>query len=135
MELSGSLILGPKSKEDETTGGRSSRRNSKEIQIRQDLLQVAIVDIYLNLKKEISKYNHNMDRKEDSYVVPEKDAAQTEKEQKRLLSLGNLVLVDYVRSMIDLLLDYMNTTSKALEKSRKKTNDDPLEERSEYRDG
>jgi hypothetical protein len=41
-----------------------------------------------------------------------------EKEQKRLLSLGNLVLVDYVRSMIDLLLEYMHTTVVALEKAR-----------------
>lgn len=98
----------------------SSRRNSKEHQIRQDLLQVAIVDIYLNLKKEINKYNHNMDRLDgETQSVKEKDQAQVEKEQKRLLSLGNLVLVDYVRSMIDLLLDYMNTTVDALERERK----------------
>ena len=57
-----------------------------------------------------------------------------EKEQKRLLSLGNLVLVDYVRSMIDLLLDYMHTTSLALEKHRML--DETQEgERSEYREG
>lgn len=57
-----------------------------------------------------------------------------EKEQKRLLSLENLVLVDYVRSMIDLLLDYMHTTSLALEKYRKP--DETQEgERSEYREG
>lgn len=84
------------------------------------MLQVAIVDIYLNLKKEINKYNHNMDRLEETQSAREKDQAQVEKEQKRLLSLGNLVLVDYVRSMIDLLLDYMNTTVEALEKTRAK---------------
>jgi hypothetical protein len=61
-----------------------------------------------------------MDRLEDGSAEKEKDPAQVEKEQKRLLSLGNLVLVDYVRSMIDLLLDYMNTTVQALEKARNK---------------
>ena len=47
--------------------------------------------------------------------------------------MGNLVLVDYVRSMIDLLLDYMNTTVEALEKAKNKhgVNFEPTE----YRDG
>ena len=70
-----------------------------------DLLQVAIVDIYLNLKQEIKKYNH-LENEED--YDEKKDKMTEETEQKRLLSLGNLVLVDYVRSMIDLLLDYMD---------------------------
>ena len=35
-----------------------------------------------------------------------------------MLSLGNLVLVDYVRSMIDLLLDYMNSMLKTVEKAK-----------------
>lgn len=70
-----------------------------------DLLQVAIVDIYLNLKQEIKKYNHLENEEEQD---EKKDKITEETEQKRLLSLGNLVLVDYVRSMIDLLLDYMD---------------------------
>lgn len=43
------------------------------------------------------------------------------------------MLVDYVRSMIDLLLDYMNTTVEALEKAKNKhgVNFEPTE----YRDG
>jgi hypothetical protein len=36
---------------------------------------VAIVDIYLNLKKEINKYNHNMDRLDDQQSQREKEAA------------------------------------------------------------
>ena len=34
--------------------------------MRDDLLQVAIVDIYLNLKKQINKYNHKMDRTDEA---------------------------------------------------------------------
>lgn len=58
----------------------SSRRNSKEQQIRQDLLQVAIVDIYLNLKKEINKYSHGMDRLEETQTQRDRDADLVEKE-------------------------------------------------------
>ena len=85
--------------------------------MRTDLLQVAIVDIYLNLKKQISNFNHQMDRT-DLKSEEDNDAQKQEKEQKRLLSLGNLVLVDYVRSMIDLLLDYMHSANKTLEKAK-----------------
>ena len=141
MELTGSQFA-EMNKVNEMIEELSSRQNSKEIQIRQDLLQVAIVDIFLNLKKEINKYNHNMDRKEDGQSTPEKEKAQLEKEQKRLLSLGNLVLVDYVRSMVDLLLDYMHTTRLALQKHRKlalqkhrKPDETHEGEQSEYREG
>jgi hypothetical protein len=48
----------------------------------------------------------------------EKDKNDIENEQKRLLSLGNLVLIDYVRSMIDLLLDYMSSMLKTVEKAK-----------------
>ena len=41
--------------------------------MKQDLLQVAIVDIYLNLKREINKYNHNMDRIDETDASGEKD--------------------------------------------------------------
>ena len=33
-----------------------------------------------------------------------------------MLSLGNLVLIDYVRSTIDILFDYLNSALKSLEK-------------------
>lgn len=97
--------------------------------MKQDLLQVAIVDIYLNLKKEINKYNHSMNRLDETDAQGEKDAATVEKEQKRLLSLGNLVLVDYVRSMIDILLEYMRNTTAALEKVRSKSDERNLSDR------
>ena len=45
------------------------------------------------------------------------------------MSLGNLVLVDYVRSMIDLLLDYMTNTTAALEKARSKSDERNLSDR------
>jgi len=41
---------------------------------------VAIVDIFLNLKKEINKYNHRMDRIDETHAKGQKDAATIEKE-------------------------------------------------------
>ena len=36
---------------------RNTTEVNKDIQLKSDLLHVAIVDIYLNLKKQINKYN------------------------------------------------------------------------------
>ena len=66
-----------------------------------DLLHVSIVDIYCNLKKSIDKYSgHSTNVNASGEQVYE----VSEEEQKRLLRLGNLVLADYVRSMVDILL-------------------------------
>ena len=82
---------------------RHTGEMGKDTQLQSDLLHVAIVDIYLNLKKQINKYSkkgleqQKAESGDDSISI-------SDAEQKRLLKLGNLVLVDYVRSMIDLLI-------------------------------
>ena len=72
----------------------------KESQLRTDLLHVAIVDIYCNLKDMTTNFQQFKSGKQ---AKDRMDIIVNDEEQKRLLRLGNLVLVDYIRSMVDLL--------------------------------
>lgn len=84
---------------------RDSSEHQKDQQLKTDLLHVAIVDIYCTLKKQINKYSSQA---HGAKVMQEADEQMSEEEQKRLLRLGNLVLADYVRSMVDLLVQNMD---------------------------
>lgn len=47
-------------------------------------------------------------------AMQEDQQEPSEQEQKRLLKLGNLVLVDYVRSMVDLLIEQIEEFNQEL---------------------
>ena len=93
---------------------KPNESQGKDKQLKHDLLHVALIDIYMNLKKMVKNFNKNSLNLTNEKSP--KDPAEEEKEQKRLLRLGNLVLVDYVRSMIDLLIHYMEESQQELSK-------------------
>ena len=78
-------------------GSEVSNRNGR---LKEDLLHVAIVDIFINLKVLMAKYSGSS---KDKKRGGGSEDQISDEEQKRLLRLGNLVLIDYVRSMVDLL--------------------------------
>ena len=93
----------------------------KDSQLKTDLLHVAIVDIYCNLKRFINKFTsakmqgHGINVEENEAKM-DSSFEIGEDEQRRLLKLGNLVLVDYVRSMIDLLVSNLEETHQSYSK-------------------
>ena len=75
---------------------------------------MSIVDVYVQLKTLIRKYV------EGKSGTMEQELEMDERESKRLLRLGNLVLVDYVRAMVELLAQHLTEVTDKLEKSEQK---------------
>ena len=63
----------------------------------QSLLNQSIVDLYMTLKDKIKEYSNQEDAKS---ISPE----ERDEELARLKNFDNLVLVDYIKSSLDILL-------------------------------
>lgn len=79
-------------------------QHEKKSHLRKDLLHVSILDVYMQLKTLIREHVDNGQNKGKGKGAAKEDTEKiSEEESKRLLRLGNLVLVDYVRAMVELL--------------------------------
>ena len=59
---------------------RNTGEVGKDMQLKTDLLHVAIVDIYLNLKKQINKYNKKGMQTQENQEEEEEDSNISEQE-------------------------------------------------------
>ncbi|CDW71760.1 UNKNOWN [Stylonychia lemnae] len=74
-----------------------------------DLLTQTVIELYLNLKQRLKQFSSGKITLSDDTSAKnqqiDETAAQVEEEKKRLSQLGNLVVIDYIRSSMDILLN------------------------------
>lgn len=65
-----------------------------------------MIDLYINMKKRLKSFTTGkFSLDDDTPLAKDENATQIEEEKRRLASLGNLVVLDYIRSSLDILLN------------------------------